>query len=94
MCKSSLSIRRFWGKGERWKPSPIGRPDTQASVNQDHRTLSLSGVVRGKWAFPGEEGFPGGGGHSSEVWVVVCCRGLQTLPLFILLSCLKLSNFF
>ena len=47
-AKYSLSIRRFWGKGERWKrksergegekpftspppPSPIGRPDTQAS---------------------------------------------------------------
>ena len=43
--KTSLSIRRFWGKGERWKrkrergegfsspppPSPIGRPDTQAT---------------------------------------------------------------
>ena len=39
-------------------------------------------------------GIPGGRGHSREVWVVVCCRGLQTLPLFILLSCLKLSNFF
>ena len=47
-AKYSLSIRRFWRKGERWKrksergegekpftspppPSPIGRPDTQAS---------------------------------------------------------------
>ena len=32
----SLSIRRFWGKGERWKrkreTSPLGRPDTQATV--------------------------------------------------------------
>ena len=34
---SSLSIRRFWGKGEKWKrknllsPSPVGRPDTQAT---------------------------------------------------------------
>ena len=33
-----LSIRRFWGKGERWKrknllsPSLLGRPDTQASL--------------------------------------------------------------
>ena len=39
--KCSLSIRRFWGKGERWKrkrenllsPSPLGRPDTQARIN-------------------------------------------------------------
>ena len=47
--KFSLIIRRFWGKGERWKqkrekappspiynllsPSPLGRPDTQASTN-------------------------------------------------------------
>ena len=27
----SLSIRRFWGKGEKWKPNPVGRPDTQAT---------------------------------------------------------------
>ena len=35
--KHSLSIRRFWGKGERW--SPLGRPDTQATVNI-HRDFS------------------------------------------------------
>ena len=29
---SSLSIRRFWGKGF---PSPLGRPDTQANVDRD-----------------------------------------------------------
>ena len=41
LCVSSLSIRRFWGKGEKWKrkrknllsPNPVGRPDTQASVS-------------------------------------------------------------
>ena len=43
---ASLSIWRFWGKGERWKrkreraereklsPSPLGRPDTQATPTQ------------------------------------------------------------
>ena len=35
--RHSLRIMRFWGKGERWKrnllsPSPLGRPDTQAST--------------------------------------------------------------
>ena len=36
----SLSIRRSWGKGEKWKrknllsPSPVGRPDTQATSFQ------------------------------------------------------------
>ena len=37
---TNLSIRRFWGKGERWKrknllsPSPLGRPYTQARYLQ------------------------------------------------------------
>ena len=33
LWKGSLSIRRFWGKGgkkNRFSPSPVGRPDTQA----------------------------------------------------------------
>ena len=31
----SLSIRRFWGKGEKknlLSPNPVGRPDTQATL--------------------------------------------------------------
>ena len=42
MAKPSLSIRRFWGKGERWKrklergEGEEGRPDTQARRNLVH----------------------------------------------------------
>ena len=44
----SLSIRRFWGKGERWKRkrergSPIGRPDTQAKNFTDNRLTRPEG---------------------------------------------------
>ena len=38
---SSLSIRRFWGKGERWKRKlERGRPDTQASLIQSNCSTS------------------------------------------------------
>ena len=51
--KSSLSIRRFWGKGERWKrkressPSPLGRPDTQARL-RENLSLVLIGPILNK----------------------------------------------
>ena len=51
-------------------------------------------MVRGKWAFPGEEGVPWGGGHSSEVWVVVCCRGLQNPTPFHFVIVFKTKQFF
>ena len=36
----SLTIRRFWGKGEKWKrKSPVGRPDTQANLVETYCTV-------------------------------------------------------
>ena len=31
----SLSIRRFWGKKNLLSPSPVGRPDSQASLDEE-----------------------------------------------------------
>ena len=40
---NSLSIRRFWGKEERWKRKmERGRPDTQARMSSTMDNLSLS----------------------------------------------------
>ena len=52
-CTSSLSIRRFWGKGgegeERSKkpplPSPLGRPDTQATYTSGYNYLNMQVVI-------------------------------------------------
>ena len=49
---SSLSIRRFWGKGGKREaknlpppPSPLGRPDTQATYTNGYNHLNMQVVI-------------------------------------------------